>query len=238
MLIIKSFLLVLSLLCFFSFSKTIIGEAKYQYGDRESLLEAKDICKTLAERNALEQIAVLVESQTSVNNFQLKKDQIISYSKAIIKDEKILVEDVQGRTIYIKLQGEIPEQEVLDHFNKLMKKNEAIAVHTLSDVKPEYENSVIRILSYGFSISKEDNVPKFIVLKVKFKKDLPETQSVSLFFDCFDENDQIIQTIQMYLERAYIDNYKNLIQQVPANTFKISNFKLGYYNNGTYHYSE
>ena len=104
-------------------SKTIVGEAKYQFGDSESLIEARDKSKVMAVRNALESFALYVESNTLIENYKLTRDQIYTISNAVLKNLNITHQEDIKNIVYTKITAEIDEEEVLGRLQKIAEKN-------------------------------------------------------------------------------------------------------------------
>lgn len=73
--------------------RTITATHTYILGDYDSLNDARQLCFPQAEREVLEQAESFFQSQSVVNNFELTKDQISSYSAAVLSVE-IVKEDV------------------------------------------------------------------------------------------------------------------------------------------------
>jgi TPR repeat protein len=69
--------------------QTITATHTYVMGDRDSKEEARALCYMTAKRKVLEQAGVLIESSSEVRNFDLTKDQISSYSGAILSVEVV-----------------------------------------------------------------------------------------------------------------------------------------------------
>jgi len=79
----------------FGFADDIIqGHSCYTYGDKESLLQARGITRSLAIRNAIESCRVSITSTGTVKNFQSTNDFIRLISG---KAEK---RDVGSKTTY------------------------------------------------------------------------------------------------------------------------------------------
>ena len=103
-----------------SFGQDVIkGSYSYTYGDSESLVDARQTCKDLAIREAIESYYVLVESSTTVENFQLKEDVIQSVSAGILKEIRIIDQTEEGRTISITIEGTVDPDEVKQLVEKL-----------------------------------------------------------------------------------------------------------------------
>ena len=69
--------------------QTITATHTYAMGDRDSKEDARVLCYMNAKRKVLEQAGVLIESASEVKNFDLTKDQITSYSAAILSIEVV-----------------------------------------------------------------------------------------------------------------------------------------------------
>ena len=101
-------------------SKIINGEAKYRFGDNETVIQAKKKCKVEALRNAVETFATYIESETIVTNYKLSKEVIISRAMALVQNVKAKEENVDrlNSIIYYRISGEIDEKEVLETLKK------------------------------------------------------------------------------------------------------------------------
>ena len=73
--------------------QTIIATHTYILGDNDSRNDARQLCFLQAKREVLEQAESFIHSQSVLNNFELTKDQISSYSTAVLSVE-IVKEDV------------------------------------------------------------------------------------------------------------------------------------------------
>ena len=91
---------------------TITGRYCYTYGDKESLMEAKELTHTLAIRNAIESYRVYIESTGTVKNFILTNDIIQIISSGYLKDIKVIDYKEQGRTICETIQANVSSQEI------------------------------------------------------------------------------------------------------------------------------
>lgn len=95
-----------------TFAKTEIVYASYKYvmGDNDTKNDAKRICFLEAKRRCLEKVGSYVESITEVQNYRLTKDEIKSYTAAIVKvevvSEKISFEG-QSVVINTKVKAEV-----------------------------------------------------------------------------------------------------------------------------------
>jgi len=87
--------------------ETIIGHYCYTYGDNESLIEARELVRTLAIRNAIESYRVFIQSTTNVKNFKLTSDIIQIITSGYLKNVKVIEHSEKGRTICETIQASI-----------------------------------------------------------------------------------------------------------------------------------
>lgn len=116
---------------------TIQGSYSYTYGDLESLVEARQTCKDLALRAAIESYYIFVESSTEVENFQLKDDLVRSMSAGYAKDVKIIEQTEEGRTITISLEATVNSDEVKALVDEMISAQRMSTTETTDDVTPE-----------------------------------------------------------------------------------------------------
>ncbi len=108
----------------------IRGTYTYTYGDNESLVEARETCKKLAIRDAIESYYIFVESTTTVENNVIKQDIINALTAQVVKNLKIVDQKEENRTITMTIEGEVDPQEV----EKLLKERTSMPSHeVLSD---------------------------------------------------------------------------------------------------------
>ena len=120
----------------------ISGEYSYTYGDNESLTEAKEICYTMALRNAIESHQTFITSTATVKDYKMIKDLVRTLSMGHIEDVEVVEESIEDRTIYYKVEGYVNPVEVRNVLSREIKKGKK---------EPEYdaivENDYIKILS-------------------------------------------------------------------------------------------
>lgn len=97
---------------------TIQGTYSYTYGDSESLVEARQTCKDLALREAIESYSVFIQSSTDVENYQLKSDIITTISGGNLKNVTIVDQKEEGKTITMTVSAEVNPQEVRELIEK------------------------------------------------------------------------------------------------------------------------
>ena len=93
-------------------SDVIRGAYSYTYGDRESLVDARKVCKDLALREAIEAYAIFVQSSTEMDNYQLKEDMVQAISTGVLHDARIIDQQEQGRTIDMTVEADVSPDEV------------------------------------------------------------------------------------------------------------------------------
>lgn len=69
--------------------QTITATHTYVMGDNDSKNDARHICFLEAKRKVLEKAGTFIESSSEVKNFQLSKDQITSYTAAVLSVETV-----------------------------------------------------------------------------------------------------------------------------------------------------
>ena len=135
-----NFIIVSLLVCMnILFSKVITGEYVYNYGDSENLLQARNTCKKLAIRNALEGFAVYMDSKTEIKNYVTEKDEIISISEGIIQKVKIVdkTEDKYNNLISMTISGEVDEDKVIKRLENSAKERKNKKSSNKSNTKPK-----------------------------------------------------------------------------------------------------
>ena len=95
-----------------SAQEIIRGTYSYTYGDSETLVAARQTCKNLALRDAIESYYVFIESTTQVENSQTMEDLIRTLSAGAVKDLKIVEQKEEGRTISMTVEGTVMPEEV------------------------------------------------------------------------------------------------------------------------------
>lgn len=109
----KSAIVLLLIWISFIFAQDKIqGSYTYTYGDKESLVEARQTCKDLAVRDAIESYYVFIQSSTGVENFQTKEDIIQSIAAGYLKDLNIVEQKEEGRTITMVVEATVMPDEV------------------------------------------------------------------------------------------------------------------------------
>jgi hypothetical protein len=90
----------------------IQGSACYTYGDNESLVQAEQMTKTLAIRNAIESYSTFIESTTQVTDFQLSNDLINTVSSGKVKRINVLKRLQSGRMLCYTIEGYVEPNDL------------------------------------------------------------------------------------------------------------------------------
>ena len=85
----------------------IKGNCCYTYGDNESLIEARELVRKLAIRNAIWSYSVFIECTSDVKNFQLINELLILISSRYLKDIEVMEHTEQGRTVCETVQASV-----------------------------------------------------------------------------------------------------------------------------------
>lgn len=96
-------------------TKTITATHTYVMGDNDSRNDARHLCFLEAKRKVLEEAGTFIQSSSEVINFQLTKDQMTSYSAAILSVETVheafAYKDGRG-TITLTVKADIDTEDV------------------------------------------------------------------------------------------------------------------------------
>jgi hypothetical protein len=96
-------------------TKTITATHTYVMGDNDSRNDARHICFLEAKRKVIEQAGTFIQASSEVMNFQLTKDQMTSYSAAIVSVETVKetfgYKDGQG-TITLMVKADVDTEDV------------------------------------------------------------------------------------------------------------------------------
>lgn len=99
--------------------RTITATHTYAMGDNDSRNDARQLCFLEAKRKVLEKAGSFIQSHSVVNNFELTKDQVTSYSAAVLSVE-IVKEDVGFNNGQNTLTLTVKADVDVDQVNKLL----------------------------------------------------------------------------------------------------------------------
>ena len=120
--------------------RTVAAEAEHRMGDRDTKEDAIRIAIERAKHNALEQVAVYLESVTVVNDLQVTTDEIRSYTAGLVlvQDQKVVTR-LEGETIvvHVDLTAQVDSEEVSQAITALRQNEDAR--HELIAMRSEVE---------------------------------------------------------------------------------------------------
>jgi hypothetical protein len=144
----------------------IQGNACYTYGDNESLVQAEQMTKTLAIRNAIESYSIFIESTSKITDFQLSSDLINTISTGQVKRIKILKRLQSGRKLCYSVEGYVEPNNLKTAIKEYLSGNHRIATGRVQ------ENEWIKIVhivppSYLYEIL---GVDRILQVEIEFLK--------------------------------------------------------------------
>jgi len=193
----------------------IQGTYSYTYGDNESLVEARQTCKDLALREAIESYSIFIESSTAVENFQTKEDIIESISAGYLQDVTVTEQKEEGRTITITVEALVSPEEVktiidqlvTDQQEELSEQDSTQSAEddidnkmtSDSDHVSRYESKLTLINVLQKQNKLQDAVRRIIQLKSYLKKNSPEKNN-QFQWQLYKVNYQYISLLEDFLK--------------------------------------
>ena len=114
--------------------RTVTAAAEYRLGDHDSRLDATRMAVEAAKRQALEQVATYLESVTEVQNLDVTRDAIRSYTAGIVTvlNQRTSTRLEDGAiVIHVDLTAQVDQDEVLLAINAL-RENESATLELAS----------------------------------------------------------------------------------------------------------
>lgn len=93
-------------------TELIRGTYTYTYGDRESLVDARQTCKELAVRDAVESYYLFLESVSTVENSVIRQDLVRSVAAGCVRNLRVTDQQEAGRTLTCTVEGDVNPEEV------------------------------------------------------------------------------------------------------------------------------
>ncbi len=208
----------------------IRGTYSYTYGDNESLVEARQTCKDLALREAIESYTIFVESSTEVENFQTKEDIIESISAGYLQDVTVTEQKEEGRTITITVEALVSPEEIKTIIDQLVKdqqhdlsgqdstqsveeeaEKETSASESETDTVSKYESKLTLIHLLQKQNKLQDAVKRIIQLKSYLKKNSPEKNN-QFQWQLYKINYQYISLLEDFLKYKDLKKDRNRLK--------------------------
>ncbi len=105
-------------------TKTVYADHRYVMGDNDSKNDARRICFLEAKRKALEKAGVYIQSLSKTANYQLTKDEVTSYSSALLKVE-IIKEDWQTSgenfAVFLQVKADVDMDDINNQLSQIQK---------------------------------------------------------------------------------------------------------------------
>jgi len=161
---IKTFAIILfTTLCIAQNNKVkVTGDYTYTYGDSETLLEAKNICYSMAIREAIESNSIFISSTSVVTHSQLN-DLIQTISSGYLQDLKVVEEKIEGRNVYYKVEAYVEPDVIKESIGREVKR-----IKSGQDYKSIVRNDIIKVLSIRKQFTREgDQVVSVIYKQIK-----------------------------------------------------------------------
>ena len=185
------FVLLLTVCCFAQTNKVkVTGDYTYVYGDSETLLEAKNICYSMAIREAIESNSIFISSTTVVTHSQLN-DLIQTISSGYLQELKVVEEKIEGRNVYYKVEAYVEPDVIKESIGREVKR-----IKSGQDYKSIVRNDIIKVLS----VKKQFRSDGDQVVSVVYKQVKPYT-SAEMMIDWLDSDD-----IPIGGEKGYTEN--------------------------------
>ena len=173
------FVLLLTVCCFAQTNKVkVTGDYTYLYGDSETLLEAKNICYSMAIREAIESNSIFISSTSVVTHSQLN-DLIQTISSGYLQELKVVEEKIEGRNVYYKVEAYVEPDVIKESIGREVKR-----IKSGQDYKSIVRNDIIKVLS----VKKQFRSDGDQVVSVVFKQVKPYT-SAEMMIDWLDSDD-------------------------------------------------
>jgi len=173
------FVFLLTVCCFAQTNKVkVTGDYTYVYGDSETLLEAKNICYSMAIREAIESNSIFISSTTVVTHSQLN-DLIQTISSGYLQELKVVEEKIEGRNVYYKVEAYVEPDVIKESIGREVKR-----IKSGQDYKSIVRNDIIKVLS----VKKQFRSDGDQVVSVVYKQVKPYTLA-EVMIDWLDSDD-------------------------------------------------
>ena len=204
------YLLLSITLCFSQSEKVrVTGDYSYVFGDSETLLEAKNICYSMAVREAIESNSIFISSTSVVTHSQLN-DLIQTISSGYLQDLKILEEKVEGRNIYYKVEAYVEPDVVQESIGREVRR-----IKNRQDYKSIVRNDIIKVIS----IKKKFRSDGDQVVSIVYKQVKPYT-ATEIMIDWLDSDDIPIGGEKAYSEkRLRLNEIRKIDYYIPYEAF-------------------
>ncbi len=164
-----------------TFSKTMTfeGSGEYVLGDNDTITEAKKFALQEAKRVVLEKMGTYIQSQTEIKNYQVTKDEIITYSQGSIKikqlDEQRFQVGEKSLGIRINITAEANSDEIFAKLDSIS--GQESLINDIAEMKKEYDLLKKQIAQINNSLKKEKDEDKISSLREERKEILQKIEN-------------------------------------------------------------
>jgi hypothetical protein len=137
------------------------GDYSYTFGDSETLLEAKNICYSMAIREAIESHSTFISSTSTVTHTALN-DLIQTLSSGYLEEITIIEEKIDGRNVYYKVEAFVQPELVKKTINREIKR-----IKNNGEYNSIVENGNIKVISVKKRFSNDGSQKVFVAYKQK-----------------------------------------------------------------------
>jgi hypothetical protein len=198
----------------------IYGEYCYTYGDRESFIEAKQLTRTLAIRNAIESYRSYINATTEVKNFTLTNDIVQMISSGYMKNISVVSRSENGREICERIQATVSPRAIEEAIKReVQSRTKTVETQGIDN------NGVIKILNIRYVVGNDPynpylNKPHIEVTVKALKKN---NDPVSMFIEYYDKDGNAIGGGKCLVFRLSTDEIKTFefgspIDNIPVGT--------------------
>ena len=161
--------------------RVVTATADYRMGDHDTRMDATRMAIEAAKRQALEQVAIYLESVTEVKNLDVTRDEIRTYTAGIVtvlnQQTRTRLED-GGVTIHVDLTAQVDQNEVILAINAL-RENER-ATHELASLRAESEQLRQQLDSANLALAAANTAEQVHALTLQRQQLLNQMQADAL----------------------------------------------------------
>lgn len=139
---------------------TLYGECEYVMGDNDTKSDAKQLCLMDAKRKVLERVGTYVESNTTVLNFNLTKDEIRTYAAGIIKTEIVsdnMSFNSKSMVIQMKIKADVDTSVLANRIIEISKDKDLAQKY--NKMQDDYKQLERQIRELQAKLSKDTDRP-------------------------------------------------------------------------------
>lgn len=199
-------------------TKTFIRDYTYDASEADSKLTCRTMAMEQVKRALLEELGTYLISHTEVENYMLKKDEIICMSAGIIKTV-IIEEKWNGEQYYVKAKIEADPDDVLKQLDVV--RNDRNRTKELEEMKKTADTALLEIEKLRKEISALKTEKEKITAQEQYAQVAGKIRSTDLMQVAYD-----LYAAQQY--RKAIEVYTQVITLNPNDYFAYHNRAICY----------